>query len=188
MAEYPVWFDDGNFSVVLEHLNQKPDLQFLQIGVYTGDATWWLINNVLTHPTSTLDDVDTWQGSDEPAHERIDFNDVFAYYNKRFEKAKADGKVNTYMMTSDEFFADNKKMYDFIYIDGDHHAEQVLRDGANAWLCLKPLGILAFDDYTWAIDDDPANSPKQGIDTFLAQREGQFNTIINNHQYWIQKL
>lgn len=188
MDNYPVWFDDGNFSVILEHLSHKPNLRFLQIGVYTGDATWWLINNVLTHESSVLDDVDTWQGSNEPAHKSLDFSHIYDYYQERFRKAIADGKVVPHRMTSDDFFAANEQTYDFIYIDGDHHAENVLRDAANAWLCLKPLGILAFDDYLWKIDDDPANAPKQGIDTFLLQREGQFNIIIDNHQYWIQKL
>lgn len=186
MADYPVWFDKTNFKNVLSHLKDVRNLRFLQIGVYTGDASVWLLDNVLTHESSLLVDVDTWKGSDEPAHEHINFENVLQYYKNRLEKYK--GKVISWQMNSNEFFIQNPDVkFDFIYIDGDHHAMQVYFDAVNAWKCLNKGGILAFDDYTWSIDDNPMNSPRYGVDKFLVEHDGEYIMLVKNTQLWIGK-
>ena len=68
MTEYPNWFAQtaqNNFTTYLSEYAGKPNLRFLQLGVYTGDASVWLCNNILTDKSSILIDVDTWKGSDE---------------------------------------------------------------------------------------------------------------------------
>jgi hypothetical protein len=43
--EYPNWFKQiaqDNFEQFLTPLAGKPDLNFLQLGVFTGDASVWL--------------------------------------------------------------------------------------------------------------------------------------------------
>ncbi len=58
MAEYPNWFAQtaqNNFDTYLAEYKGKPNLRFLQLGVFTGDATVWLCNNILTDDTSTVE-------------------------------------------------------------------------------------------------------------------------------------
>ena len=83
--EYPNWFVEAeyNFKTYLEHFKGKPNLKFIQAGVFTGDATVWLLDNILTNESSLLVDVDTWKGSDEEEHKNMDFEDVFLYYKER---------------------------------------------------------------------------------------------------------
>ena len=50
-----------------------------------------------------------------------------------------------YKMTSDEFF-ENKKKYDFIFIDGLHTAYQVTKDIKNSLEHLNDGGIIMLDD------------------------------------------
>jgi hypothetical protein len=48
---YPNWFEmtaKHNFQTYLAEFKDKPNLKFLQLGVYTGDASVWLCNNILT--------------------------------------------------------------------------------------------------------------------------------------------
>lgn len=52
----------------------------------------------------------------------------------------------TYRMTSDEFFAQNKKTYDLIFIDGLHTKEQVSRDLINSLKCISDNGIIVLHD------------------------------------------
>lgn len=52
----------------------------------------------------------------------------------------------TYHMTSDAYFAKNKKKFDIIFIDGLHLYEQVLRDVNNALSCLNPGGTIVMHD------------------------------------------
>ena len=189
--EYPNWFNytaKTNFENHLATFKGAPNLNFLQVGVFTGDASMWMLENVLTNNSSTLYDVDTWQGSPgEQVHAEMDFEDVFKTYldRTRHNTAYYRGKSIDYFMSRSQFGPAIE--YDFIYIDGDHTAVGVLLDAELSWLFLKPNGIMAFDDYTWGTDLPPELAPALGIDLFLARHEGEYDTLAINQQYWIQK-
>jgi predicted O-methyltransferase YrrM len=184
---FPNWFDGQkyNFEAQLTHLAGKPDLRFLQIGAYTGDASVWLCENILTDPTSMLIDVDTWAGSDESEHNHIDFDRVLKYYEARISKYQ---KVVRLKMTSDKYFTGEiAAQFDFIYVDGDHTAAQVERDANNAWNLLKSNGIIAFDDYLWGRDLPEHTTPKPAIDKFLLDKQGEYVQLVDSYQVWLAK-
>lgn len=186
--EYPNWFNITavhNFEKYLLPYAGKPNLNFLQIGAYTGDASKWLMDNVLTHESSTLTDIDTWTGSDEEVHHEMDWADVERTYDAKVKeygdrviKVKSDSLTHLRTLP---FFA-----FDFIYIDGDHTALGVFSDSVGAWPLLKPNGILAFDDYTWQSNKSPEHEPKKGIDKFLTLSEGSYNIVTENSQLWVR--
>jgi predicted O-methyltransferase YrrM len=184
---FPNWFDGQryNFEDQLTHLADRPDLRFLQIGAYTGDASVWLCENILTNPTSVLIDVDTWEGSDESEHSKIDFDRVLAYYEARITKYQ---KVIRLKMTSDKYFTGEiAGKFDFIYIDGDHTAAQVERDAENAWKLLNSGGIIAFDDYLWGQDLPEHTTPKPAIDRFLLTHTNEYQILVDSYQVWLRK-
>lgn len=184
--EYPNWFETTsaivNFKRHLEPFKGKP-VNFLQIGAYTGDASEWMLKEILTHPDSTLTDVDTWQGSDEEEHKSMDFDDVLKTYI-----SKVGGYPNlTYCQeTSDNFFLNNKKLYDFIYIDGDHTAFSVMKDLINSHLCLKQGGIIACDDYQWSENKGNYYEPRPAIDAFFNITRDRFSVIEIGWQVWFR--
>jgi hypothetical protein len=57
-----------------------------------------------------------------------------------------DSDYVNYKMNSDNFFLNNHKKYDFIFIDGLHTAHQVSKDIFNSIKCLNPGGIIMLDD------------------------------------------
>jgi hypothetical protein len=75
-ADYPNWFEyvRPNFEQFLTLQGRQGRMECLQLGVYTGDASLWMLENL---GEISLTDVDTWQGSDELAHKSIDFEDVY---------------------------------------------------------------------------------------------------------------
>ena len=187
---YPNWFKMGAiqyFQLILpERYAGKPYIDFLQIGAYTGDATEWMMENIITHETSWLTDVDTWCGSDENIHKTFNWQDVESYYDERVSKYKNICKIKGY--SSDFLQNAEDEHYDFIYVDGDHRAEEVYKDATFGWRCLKKGGIMAFDDYTWSHDsNDPTMSPKPGIDRFLKEYSNDLYLIIRNGQVWVSK-
>ena len=183
---FPNWFEGQqyNFEAQLTHLAGKPDLRFLQIGAYTGDASEWLLTNVLTDPSSILIDVDTWYGSDEREHKSISFSNVYEFYKKRMEPYP---NVRSVRNNSDNFLQNNDTKYDFIYVDGDHTAAQVERDAYSAWELLKSGGILAFDDYQWGRDLPPDTTPKPAIDKFLLDKQDEYVQLVDSYQVWLRK-
>jgi hypothetical protein len=52
----------------------------------------------------------------------------------------------THKMTSDEFFLQNRKTFDLIFIDGLHHSEQVTKDIENAIKFLNNGGTIIVHD------------------------------------------
>jgi predicted O-methyltransferase YrrM len=186
---YPNWFlgvPSDNFAQYLQHFKGEDNLHFLQVGAYTGDASKWLLDNILTGKNCVLTDVDTWQGSDEGAHHVMDWSDVEQTYDN---KVAAYNNISKYKMTSDEYFAEHSNgWYDFVYIDADHTAHAAYTDGANGWRDLKPNGILAFDDYTWGDGlADQTLAPRPGIDRFLEEHAEQYHLINKASQVWIRK-
>jgi predicted O-methyltransferase YrrM len=188
-SNYPNWFSiwaEGYFKDLLAEFKDKENLKFLQIGAFTGDASLWLVNNILTHPSSILTDVDTWQGSDEIAHHEMDFSDVEKVYDSKVGNCPNVIKVKmmsqNYLITADE-----KEVFDFIYIDGDHTADAVFKDASLSWKALKPGGIMAFDDYEWG-DELPMHlRPKPSIDLFVTLMKDHIDLIRTGPQVWIRK-
>ena len=188
MSEYPNWFEmtaENNFKNYLLPYAGRSNLNFLQVGAYTGDASKWLLDNVLTGEGSKLTDVDTWRGSDEVSHKEMNWDDVEAVYDERVKKYG--DKVIKVKSDSVEFLRTQPFfIYDFIYIDGDHTALGAFADAVGSWPLLKPMGIMAFDDYTWTSGISPEHEPKKGIDMFLKVAEGSYNLIIKNGQLWVR--
>jgi predicted O-methyltransferase YrrM len=187
--EYPNWFEAAgarkNFEFYLNDYKGKPHLKFLQVGVYTGDASVWLLDNILTDESSLLVDVDTWEGSNEAAHKPMDFNEIYELYKKRVEKYST---VQYRRMKSLDFLRyEQPDTYDFIYIDGDHTATGVLLDAELSWDLLKSGGILAFDDFEWNDGTGDINRPMPGINAFLDRHKGLWAPVHKGWQLWVSK-
>jgi predicted O-methyltransferase YrrM len=191
MTEYVSWFADNgrnNFhSQLLGTFYGKP-ARYLQIGAYTGDASLWLYDNLLKDSDSVLVDVDTWEGSEEPVHYQMNWHTVESLYDNKVALAKANRKIVKYKGTSDSFFKNNREMYDFIYIDGDHTAYGVIKDAVAAYECLNVGGILAFDDYQWSAGLGAIKEPKMAIDAFSAIYADKIEETLNGYQRWFRKL
>jgi hypothetical protein len=64
----------------------------------------------------------------------------------QFEKGSMCLTRPTHQMTSDEFFAQNKKTFDVIFIDGMHEAGYAERDINNSLSCLSDGGYIICHD------------------------------------------
>lgn len=191
MTDYPNWFKQiaqHNFEQFLLPEAGKPKLTYLQLGVFTGDASVWLLENVLTGDESLLFDVDTWSGApNEPIQTAMDFNDVFDTYRNKTDQYKK--RMFKRITTQDYLLKHNYiKEFDFIYVDAHHTSASAFLDCELSWPLLKADGILAIDDYEWLHPDGvEIHAPKLGIHMFLDRHEGEFDTLIVNQQYWLRK-
>lgn len=187
--KYPNWFAQtaqANFEKHLRPLAGKDKLSFLQLGAFTGDASVWLAENIITGESSILFDVDTWKGSDEEVHDTMDFDDVFATYRakvKPYNRILWKQTDTVSFLTAYNYLKD----YDFIYIDADYTTVGVILDAELSWLILKSGGLMAFDDYTWGQGQPDYLRPKPGIDLFLVRHKGEYDLLAMNSQVWIRK-
>jgi hypothetical protein len=192
---YPNWFKQiaqYNFEQFLLPEAGKPNLRYLQLGVFTGDASLWLLEKVLTHDTSRLADVDTWKGAaNEPVQEEMDFEDVYSTYLNKIK----DYKVRIERFTTADFLLSQYgcdrplgEYFDFIYVDAHHTSASAFLDSELSWPLLRSGGILAIDDYEWLHPGgNPIHAPKLGIHMFLDRHEGEYKLLAKNSQVWIRK-
>jgi predicted O-methyltransferase YrrM len=183
MTEFPDWFDayaKPNFRKYLFPLAGVDNLTFLQLGAYTGDASLWMLDNI---KPLMLIDVDTWEGSDEKVHKKMNFSEVERAYDK-----KVGGRTNKQKMTTLDYLCTCNQTFDFVYVDADHTAASALLDGELSWRDLKSGGLLAFDDYQWGQHLPAFKSPKLGIDLFLERHAGEYELLESGLQVWIRKL
>lgn len=187
----PDWFTasyaEAAFHEYLRPYAGQTNFLALQIGAYCGDASQWLMDHVLTGPGSWLVDVDTWAGSEEHGHDSINWDAVQEFYVNRMLPYS---RHTAYVGTSDSFFDRNhiRDEFNFVYIDGAHTSEQVLRDAVNADRCLKVGGIMAFDDYQWYEQDNTRDVPGPAIDAFLRCYERRYEVIAAGMQVWVRRV
>jgi hypothetical protein len=192
VTDYPNWFAaiaQHNFERFLLPEAGKLDLHYLQLGCFTGDASVWLLRNILTDLTSDLTDVDTWRGApNEPIQEQMDFDDVYTTYRNKIERFD---NVGHFRETTQSFLLHQRNRlykFNFIYVDAHHTSASALLDSELSWDLLKPGGLLAIDDYLWEHPDGvDIHAPKLGIHMFLDRHEGEYEELVRNSQVWIRK-
>jgi hypothetical protein len=195
--EYPNWFKQiaqHNFEQFLTPLAGEIRLKFLQLGVFTGDASVWMCKNILTAQSSTLDDVDTWRGAaNEPIQEEMDFEDVYKTYLDKTAEYKKTIRVNR-CTTTDHLLAQYGcdrplgEYFDFIYVDAHHTSASAFLDCELSWPLLNSGGILAIDDYEWLHPDGvEIHGPQLGIHMFLDRHDGEYKLLVKNQQVWLRK-
>jgi predicted O-methyltransferase YrrM len=173
----PVW------ERLMKPLLGKP-LHVLQIGVFEGRSSEWLLDHVLTHPEATLTWIDSFEGG--ARHPDIDSE---AIQRKFLETMKRFGtKVNGQVGASRNLLRGmSDPRFDVVYINGSKESQAVLADAVLSWPLLKLGGIMGFDDYGWRGSPSPASCPALGIDAFLEAMTGQFAMLYRLYQLWIKK-
>lgn len=179
----PLW------EKTLGHLKGKPKLHFLEIGTFEGRSTIWLLENILTHPTSRITCVDTFQGSMEDKKLGVDSSKLEKTFKENIKIGNFDKKTKIMKGESRKML---KKLpegeFDFIYIDGSHVAADVLTDAVLSFCLLKKRGLLCFDDYHWEENPNHLYRPKMAIEAFLKIFREQYELIHRDEQVIVRSV
>jgi len=194
------WFTK-NIPIWMYIFHKNRDIKInkiLEIGSYEGMSALFLLKNF---PNSKIDCVDTFEGSDE--YKTDNFSDI--ENNLNFNLKSFEGRYNFFKMTSDNFF--NKKiykndLYDMIYIDGSHYADQVYKDAVNSFKILKINGMIIFDDFLRNKLDDVVVTDKMqklghesekknvigGILQFIKNYNNKIEILFVGYQVFLKKI
>ena len=182
------WFSPLNFEILNKYKNMN-DINFLEIGSFEGMGTNYFIDNFLSGNNSTITCIDPWIKYSESTITKMsewdnlineNTYDIFinnTNYNKN--------KIIIKRGFSYDILPKLEKIYDFIYIDGDHSEKAVWLDAIYSFKILRNNGIIIFDDYTWNTCD---KSPKNAIDKFLDEYKNFIKVISIGYQVVIQKI
>jgi predicted O-methyltransferase YrrM len=159
----------------------KPNLRYLEIGVYEGRSLIWMVENVLTDPTTQLVAVDIFAG---------DYEQTF---DSNIAASGAAARITKHKGPSSEVLRNVPLgKFDIIYIDGSHTADDVLADAVLAWGLLSVGGLMIFDDYEWMGRDTsplpPELLPRVAVDLFLAAYRFEIEVVHVGYQVAVRRV
>jgi predicted O-methyltransferase YrrM len=195
------WFTDDGLSV-LNDLDFTKELHILEIGSFEGRSTVWFLENFLQNKNSTITCVDPWMDYSQ------DQDSLNSYLKEKNEwdltkrKTKEiflhnivesgdSSKVIIQQGFSDKILPSlitEQKMYDIIFIDGNHTAPYVMMDSVMSWPLLKKGGVILFDDYTWGLDKPTTIRPKESVDYFMLSFADYVTEIYSKYRKIVKKL
>jgi predicted O-methyltransferase YrrM len=192
------WFSRSipSWSLILNKLSERTtDLRILEVGVFEGRSTCWLLQNHCKTPESFIVAIDSFQGGIE--HHGMELGTL----RKRFEAniatvaspAQVEIREGFSLPQLAKLIAEGYQRFDFISIDASHQAPDVLGDAVLGFELLKPGGVMAFDDYIWSPmrpgTENPLLLPKAAIDAFTTLFSQKIRIIPNLplYQLYIQK-
>ncbi len=126
----------------LSQMRGKENIHLLEVGSYEGRSAIWFLENILTHPSSTITCIDLFFS--RMAEVRFDHNVAVSGASNRVIKITGRSQEILRLL--------RHASYDVIYIDGSHRAVDVQADASFSWPLLKPSGVLIFDDYLWNME------------------------------------
>ena len=157
------------------------NFKYLEIGSYEGNSALYVAKNF---PESHVTCVDFWVAIAE--YKGKDFGVIEKNFDSNIRGLLNIKKIKD---TSDNFFSKNQSMFDFIYVDGNHKFEYVLRDCINAWKFLNKNGFLVCDDYIWDYYKELLENPCYAINEFIKKNSEEIKILlVTNSQIFIQKI
>lgn len=148
----------------------------LEIGVFEGRSSCWILENLFCNSKSTLYCIDTFEDSIEHTEEQ-----TVKIKQVKILKGKSDDTIISLI---------NKNIQaDFICIDDSHIAKDALTDAVLSWKLLKNGSIMIFDDYLYRKYSDINMLPKIAIDSFVNIFFDEIIILKNtsNAQFYILK-
>ena len=176
------WFCNNLYYLSTNFKNSKNVKDILEIGSYEGRSAIFFLKNF---SGSNITCVDTWAGSDE--HSSVNFELIEKNFDLNTSFYQSNNTLIKHKMTSNQFFNENHKYFDLIYIDGDHSSDQVNIDLVNSWNLLKNGGFLVLDDYMWWHYKDLKKNPSTPINNFIKVNISNISKLVIWHQVIIQK-
>lgn len=179
----PTWL----MAFQIQKLEKKAEFNFMEIGSWQGLSAVFLLRYF---ENAKLTCVDTWEGADE--HKSSDdLRETLSKIEYEFDANISDyiDRLTKYKGTSYQYFNDNfeKDKFDLIYIDGSHHADDVMVDAIKSFEMLKEGGLMIFDDYFWTYYSRSIDNPGGAINAFVRLKCHQFEVICFDYQVILRK-
>jgi predicted O-methyltransferase YrrM len=166
-------------------LRGRPNLRFLEIGVFEGAATLYFFKHFLGASGSivcidpflpySVSTVEKMAGIDHLINEST--RDRFVENTKGY----ADRITLLHEFSQKALPGLPSGEFDLIVIDGDHSQETVATDAAQSFRLAKSGGYLVFDDYDW-------KTTRAAIDGFLSDHAGRVQILDIGRCAVVKKL
>ena len=164
-------------------LDKSNENNILEIGCFEGISSVFFADNFLDNHNSSLTCVDPFLTINNNDHIQFLQNNEEMNFDFNISSCRNSNKIIINKITSDLFFENNNKMYNFIYIDGNHEIDFIYRDMENSFKFLEKNGIMWMDDY----GGGDGIKIKNTMNWFLEKYKDQYEVIHMGYQLAIRK-
>lgn len=178
------WFINSEIrNNLLKYINRYDANRILEIGCFEGLSSTFFSDYLLDNVDSSLTCVDPFLNINNNDHKQFLINNEEKNFDYNISVCNNSNKISVHKVTSDVFFENNTKTYNFIYIDGCHEPENIKRDMENSFNVLEEGGIMWMDDYLGG----DGNKIKATMDSFLQKYKNRYKLIHSGYQLAIIK-
>ena len=179
------WFLSSEIKNKLSNfLDKSKENKILEIGSFEGLSSVFFADNFIDNQKSNLTCVDPFLSINNNDHSQFLQNNEERNFDYNILTCKNSHKITVHKITSDIFFKNNNKSYNFIYIDGCHEADFIKRDMENSFKILEKNGIMWMDDYCGGDGIQIKNT----MNNFLKKYKDQYELIHIGYQLAIKKI
>jgi predicted O-methyltransferase YrrM len=169
---------------------QLKTTNILEIGCFEGRATTWLIEHV---DCEEIVCIDNFEGGEEHTPKIMEgaYDRWRSNINVAFGKTGSETTIRPMINFSYDALVSlwrEGMLFDFIYVDGSHVAQDVLTDACMAWPMLTVGGVMCFDDYGWGEPIPETHKPKMAVDAFVDIFQEDLEVIHKGYQLLVQRM
>jgi len=175
----PIW----DFVIKKEiKINKK--IEYLEIGSYEGRSVVYICSEFKNLFATA---VDPYLPCEEHKTYSIDHEIEIKYENCKKNLNFFKDRVKIHRLTSNDFFKQNNKKFDLIYVDGSHKATDVKNDFLNSLEIINQNGLIILDDVTWQHYDNFVDNPMYAILPILKENQ-DLKVISVSNQLIVKKI
>jgi uncharacterized protein len=149
---------------------------YLEVGVFEGRSLLWMMEHVLTHPSSHAVAIDPMYGS---------------YRTTLEDNVAASGLADRIYLLRGTARGELPRLpastFDLVLLDASHVASEVLYEMTMAWSLLKPGGLLVVADYAHAPDAPRELRPREAADAFVVANWRDLEVVHLGYQLVLRK-
>ena len=167
-------------------------MRILEIGAFEGASTTRILDNLMSHPESTMKVIDTFEGGMEHQNtSEYELASLESRFRANVSKCEHASKLRVIKAHSDDALMALRQassQFDFIYIDASHVSIDVMHDAVLCWRMLTLHGTMVFDDWRWKGYMEDCYNPRIAIIAFLQCAAPEVETKENENQMWVSKV
>jgi len=177
-------------SILSNFISYNDECQLLEVGAFAGTSVVGMLQYLPGAHATAIDNWDNYKHANDPFDndpkntipgmvERVFFENI--------SKAGVKSQISAFkgdMETVLKYLNDQKKEYNFIYIDDVYNPGLRYTECLYSWGLLKTNGIMAINDYAGAATEQGT----KGVKDFLAEITGQYIILEAGYRLFIKKI
>jgi len=166
-------------------IDTNQENHILEIGSQQGLFSCFFSDYLLNNKLSTLTCVDSFNSNNNKDNNNMKVQEIREIFLNNIYKSKNYDKCFINIMTSEEFFQKNEKMYNFIYINGNINMETEIKNILNA--IIQSFKYLSREGILWINNYKYNSIMEKGINDFINEYNIECDVIHKGQQLAIRK-